>query len=72
MMAAQLIREQENGYQHVPIVALTAHDDTALKVHALAVGMDDYLVKPLSLQLAQNILATYCYRKKVNSFSQNL
>jgi two-component system, OmpR family, aerobic respiration control sensor histidine kinase ArcB len=70
IMAAQLIREQESPGCHVPIVALTAHDDTTLKVNVIAAGMDDYLVKPLSLQLAQNILSIYCHERKASSSSK--
>ena len=33
-------------YQHVPIVALTAHALESVRERALKVGMNDYLVKP--------------------------
>jgi CheY-like chemotaxis protein len=64
VMAAQLIREQEQGQQHVPIVALTAHNDPILKAKALEAGMNDYLIKPLNLPTAQSILCKYCHQKK--------
>ncbi len=41
-MATQLIRQQENGQGHVPIVALTAHNNPETKTQALAAGMDGF------------------------------
>ena len=60
IMAAQLIREQEKHGHYVPIIALTAHDDLAVKTKALAAGMDDYLIKPLTLPTAQAVIDQYC------------
>ncbi|MGH8985422.1 MAG: response regulator transcription factor [Acidimicrobiia bacterium] len=34
---------------HVPVLFLTARDETADRVHGLTLGGDDYLVKPFSL-----------------------
>ncbi len=66
VMAARLIREQEKKKDQlsVPIIALTAHDDEGLKAEALAIGMNDYLIKPISLQLTEKILSTYCHQIK--------
>ena len=69
IMAAQLIRKQQKHGHHVPIIALTAHDDPAMKTKALAAGMNDYLVKPLTMQSAHYILEKYCNRKNLNSHS---
>ena len=41
-------RLREKG-QHVPVLFLTARDDTADKVQGLTVGGDDYVTKPFSL-----------------------
>ncbi len=68
VMATQLIRQQERSQGHVPIVALTAHNDPEIKTQAFAAGMNDYLVKPLTLPTAQNILCQYEH-KKDKSFS---
>lgn len=42
-------RLRETG-EHVPIVFLTAKDDTQDKVQGLTVGGDDYITKPFSLE----------------------
>lgn len=42
-------RLRERG-QHVPVLFLTARDDTADKVQGLTVGGDDYVTKPFSLE----------------------
>ena len=65
IMAAQLIREQESPGCHVPIVALTAHDDPDMKARALQAGMDDYRVKPFTSSMAREILIKYS--RKINS-----
>jgi two-component system OmpR family response regulator len=36
--------------QHVPVLFLTARDDTADKITGLTVGGDDYVTKPFSLE----------------------
>ena len=42
-------RMRETG-QHVPVLFLTARDDTADKITGLTVGGDDYVTKPFSLE----------------------
>ena len=42
-------RMRERG-QHVPVLFLTARDDTADKIAGLTVGGDDYVTKPFSLE----------------------
>ena len=42
-------RLREKGH-HVPVVFLTARDDTSDKVTGLTVGGDDYVTKPFSLE----------------------
>jgi CheY-like chemotaxis protein len=44
--AARKIRESERG-ERVPIIAMTAHEDSGGRERCLQAGMDDYLVKPL-------------------------
>jgi signal transduction histidine kinase/DNA-binding response OmpR family regulator len=47
--ATQAIREVENGRLHTPIVAMTAHAMVGDKERCIAVGMDDYISKPLDM-----------------------
>lgn len=60
IQATQRIRQKENVQHHLPIIALTAHNESETKARALDAGMDDYLVKPLSASIAQEILSRYC------------
>ena len=52
--ATEAIRAAENG-RRIPIVALTAHATVEDRDRCLAVGMDDYLTKPVPRQV---LLAT--------------
>ncbi len=68
IMAAKLIREQEKGNREypIPIIALTAHDDQMMKAEAQAAGMNDYLIKPISLQLIQHLFKVYFHKMSKN------
>lgn len=43
-------RRMRDRDQHVPVLFLTARDDTTDKVQGLTVGGDDYVTKPFSLE----------------------
>jgi CheY-like chemotaxis protein/HPt (histidine-containing phosphotransfer) domain-containing protein len=57
--ATATIREQEQGGQHVPIIALTANAGYGDSERCLAAGMDAYLSKPLKMNLLQETLTTW-------------
>jgi len=53
------IRQQELEGKHVPIIALTAHSETAIKEKLFEVGLDDLLIKPLTIMNGQQLLQRY-------------
>lgn len=58
--ATQLIR-QIPACQHVPIVALTAGNVKGEKEKCLAIGMDDFVVKPVVESTIQELLKKWLY-----------
>lgn len=45
----RLLRGDEGGFaQHVPVIMLTGHSEEAMVVKARAVGVNDFVVKPVS------------------------
>lgn len=53
--------EQENNRTVPPtsIIGLSVHDGERAKAHAIKSGMNDYLVKPLTIDVCQNILKRF-------------
>jgi two-component system aerobic respiration control sensor histidine kinase ArcB len=47
--------------KHVPIIALTAHSDQDYIAQSYEMGASEFLVKPLSDQIAKNILEKYSH-----------
>lgn len=55
--SSRLIRANEKGDKHIPIVALTALGSADQKEKCLAAGMDDYLMKPIHEEDLRALLA---------------
>jgi CheY-like chemotaxis protein len=53
-------REERTGQRRVPIVAMTARAFTEDRAQCQAVGMDDFLAKPLKLADVAEVLARHC------------
>lgn len=48
--------EKDKKNKPVPILALSAYDDTSFKKRAVAVGIDNYLLKPITIPKCRKIL----------------
>ncbi|MBX3329627.1 MAG: response regulator [Nitrospira sp.] len=48
--ATRLIRQQERAWGHIPIIAMTANAMAEDRTRCLAIGMDDFLSKPVQSQ----------------------
>lgn len=57
--ATKQIRESEDGNQHIPIVAMTANALPKDREKCLSIGMDDYISKPLDINLLLEIISKY-------------
>ncbi len=57
--ATTLIRQHEAGQRRTPIIAMTAHARSGDRDRCLAVGMDDYLAKPVHLKDLEQALARW-------------
>ena len=54
--AAKLIRQNKN-LKHVPIIAITAHQETDFRSDAKASGFDAYVTKPIDVQWLKELIA---------------
>ncbi len=62
--ATRLIRESDQAWSAVPIVALTAYAMKGDRERFLAVGMDDYLSKPIDFDLLHGMLRRLASRRR--------
>ena len=53
--AAKLIR-QNDQLKHVPIIAITAHQETDFRLDAKASGFDAYVTKPLDVNWLKDLI----------------
>ena len=51
--------EKKHARQPVPIVGLTAHGDGKTHIECLKAGMNDIMIKPLSLPILKAMIAKY-------------
>lgn len=62
--ATQMIRESGLN-RTTPIVALTAHQDQEMREQCLSSGMDDYIVKPITEEILQEMLQALIKGEKI-------
>ena len=60
--ATTLLREQ--GFKQLPIIAMTANAMKGDREKFLALGMDDYIAKPIKRELIFKVLNEYALKKK--------
>jgi CheY-like chemotaxis protein len=64
--ATREIRKREGGRERVPIVAITANVLDKDRNHCFAVGMDDFLSKPLRLRQLREVVTRWSPAERAN------
>jgi PAS domain S-box-containing protein len=68
--ATRQIRRSEQGLQHVPIVALTAHVTDDFRQRCLAAGMNEFLTKPIRREQLFRLIETMTGHRSTSSQSK--
>ena len=63
------LRSQNN---HIPIIALTANALTGESEHCTSLGMDDFLTKPVSINLLKQVIEKFLPDHNTLEFSQSI
>ncbi|MCB1738080.1 MAG: response regulator, partial [Gammaproteobacteria bacterium] len=69
--ATRALRDREHGDQHLPVIAMTANAMSGDRETCIAMGMDDYLSKPVKLQELHDMLARWLNREPGTSDNNN-
>ena len=59
LTVTEMIRRMEDENTHTPIIALTANADESYKRLAFDVGMDEFVLKPLTDAVGKQLLKTF-------------
>jgi DNA-binding response OmpR family regulator/anti-sigma regulatory factor (Ser/Thr protein kinase) len=63
-----------DDFRHIPVIMLTAHQKSDVKLEALRIGVDDYIVKPFQetelLARATNLISNSKRRLEANSMKE--
>jgi CheY-like chemotaxis protein len=62
LVFTQHYRRDEGDGAHMPIIALTAHDNEELRQQCFMVGMDEFLLKPVDRQVLSAVIQQHLQR----------
>lgn len=66
--ATRIIRQNERGKKHTPIIAITANVSPSDIQKCISSGMDEYIGKPINLKQLENVIIKYLhYKSKSNN-----
>ena len=67
MKATKAIRAiKENGFDNIPIVAMTAHAMKGDREKCLEAGMDDYITKPIKREFVFEMLEKWVFDQEAS------